>query len=202
MARYGGATMDTIGSTRSSSSARMTETSDRRSVGQTKIAKGALLFFGESSGVYACTVHDVTNSGAGIQSQGLKVIPLEFALSFDNFRSARMCRLVWRQGNFFGAALKADRPCKPRNRRSCPRHRSKPRLLFPANRENNRESARFSLLPRAEKREERRCHRGFLQSHWTNLTGKFETVFREDILQNRESALSGGECSRPVSTLF
>jgi hypothetical protein len=101
MARYGGATMDTIGSTRSSSSARMTETSDRRSVGQTKIAKGALLFFGESSGVYACTVHDVTNSGAGIQSQGLKVIPLEFALSFDNFRSARMCRLVWRQGNFF-----------------------------------------------------------------------------------------------------
>ena len=67
----------------------------------------ALLFFGESSGIYSCTVHDVTNSGAGIQSQGLKVIPLEFALSFDNFRSARMCRLAWRQGDFFGVVFES-----------------------------------------------------------------------------------------------
>jgi hypothetical protein len=79
----------------------MTEMSDRRSVGRTKIAKGALLFFGESSGVYACTVYDVTNSGARIRLQGPKVMPLEFALLFDNFRSVRMCRLVWRQGRFF-----------------------------------------------------------------------------------------------------
>jgi hypothetical protein len=85
----------------------MTKTSDRRSIGRTKIAKGALLLFSESSGVYSCTLHDVTNSGAGIQSQGLKVIPLEFALSFDNFRSVRTCRLVWRQGDFFGAAFES-----------------------------------------------------------------------------------------------
>ena len=99
--------MDTIGSAKSSLGMPMTEMSDRRAIGRTKIAKGALLFFGESAGVNACTVHDVTNSGAGIQLQGLKILPLEFALSFDNFRSVRMCRLVWRQGDFFGAALES-----------------------------------------------------------------------------------------------
>jgi len=55
----------------------------------------------------SCTVHDVTNSGAGIQLQGLKILPLEFAISFDNFRSIRMCRLVWRQSDFFGVAFES-----------------------------------------------------------------------------------------------
>ena len=85
----------------------MTEVSDRRSVGRTKIARGARLSLGEGSGVDPCTVHDVTNSGARIRLQGPKVIPMEFALSFDNFRSVRMCRLVWRQGDFFGAAFES-----------------------------------------------------------------------------------------------
>jgi hypothetical protein len=79
----------------------MTEMSNRRSVGRTKIARGARLSLGEGTGVDPCAAYDVTNSGAGIQSQGLKVIPLEFALSFDNFRSVRMCRSAWRQGDFF-----------------------------------------------------------------------------------------------------
>lgn len=85
----------------------MTEMSDRRAIGRTKIAKGALLFFGESVGISSCTVCDVTNSGAGIRLQGLKILPLEFALSFDNFRSVRMCRLVWRQSDFFGVAFES-----------------------------------------------------------------------------------------------
>ena len=85
----------------------MTEMSDRRSVGRTKIGRGALLFFSESSGVYSCTVHDATNSGAGIRLQGPKVIPMEFALSFDNFRTVRTFRLVWRQGDFFGAVFES-----------------------------------------------------------------------------------------------
>jgi hypothetical protein len=92
MERYGGATMDAIGSTKNSSSTPMAKMSDRRSIRRTKIAKGALLFLGESAGVNSCTVHDVTNSGAGIQLQGLKILPLEFALSIltisDRFADA------------------------------------------------------------------------------------------------------------------
>jgi hypothetical protein len=79
---------------------------DRRSIGRTKISKDALLFFSEKTGVHSCTVRDVTNLGAGVRIQDLKVVPLDFALSFDNFRSVHMCLLIWRQGDFLGVAFK------------------------------------------------------------------------------------------------
>jgi hypothetical protein len=80
---------------------------ERRSIGRTKILKGALLFFSEKTGVQSCTVRDVTNVGAGIRAQELTVVPLEFALSFDNFRTIRMCRLIWRQDDFLGVAFES-----------------------------------------------------------------------------------------------
>jgi len=80
---------------------------ERRSIGRTKILKGALLFFSEKTGVQSCTVRDVTNSGAGIIAQNLQIMPLDFALSFDGFRTLRMCRLIWRQDDFLGAAFES-----------------------------------------------------------------------------------------------
>ena len=80
---------------------------ERRSIGRTKILKGALLFFSEKTGVQSCTVRDVTNSGAGILAQNLQIMPLEFALSFDGFRTLRMCRLIWRHDDFLGAAFES-----------------------------------------------------------------------------------------------
>jgi hypothetical protein len=80
---------------------------ERRSIGRTKILKGALLFFSEKTGAQSCTVRDVTNSGAGILAQNLQIMPLEFALSFDGFRTLRMCRLIWRQDDFLGAAFES-----------------------------------------------------------------------------------------------
>ena len=70
---------------------------ERRSIGRTKIAKSALLFFiGQSR---------VTNVGAGIRTQDLPALPLNFELSFDNFRNVRKCRLIWRDGDFVGVAF-------------------------------------------------------------------------------------------------
>jgi hypothetical protein len=86
---------------------RWESTFERRLVGRTKIVKGALLFFSERAGVYSCSVRDVTNLGAGIRAQDLTAVPLDFALSFDNFRSVRMCRLIWRQGEFLGVAFES-----------------------------------------------------------------------------------------------
>jgi hypothetical protein len=80
---------------------------ERRSVGRTKIQRGALLFFNQRSGVHRCKVRDVTNVGAGITAQDLKILPLDFLLSFDNFRTARSCRLIWRHGDLFGIAFKS-----------------------------------------------------------------------------------------------
>jgi hypothetical protein len=78
---------------------------DRRSIGRTKISKGALLFFSGQTGARSCGVADITNVGAGIRTQDLPVLPLNFELSFDNFRTVRKCRLIRRDGDFVGVAF-------------------------------------------------------------------------------------------------
>ena len=78
---------------------------ERRSIGRTRIAKGALLFFSGQTGVRSCGVTDITNVGAGIRTQDLPALPLNFELSFDNFRTVRKCRLIWRDGDFVGVAF-------------------------------------------------------------------------------------------------
>ena len=75
---------------------------ERRSIGRTRIDRGALLFFAGREGVFACCVENVTNHGAGVRLSGLGILPSEFDLSFDNFRSIRRCRLAWRIGEFTG----------------------------------------------------------------------------------------------------
>lgn len=80
---------------------------DRRSIGRTRIAKGASLFFARQHGVRVCLVRDVTNVGAGIRTQDLPLLPLHFELSFDNFRTARKCRLIWREGDYIGIAFES-----------------------------------------------------------------------------------------------
>jgi hypothetical protein len=50
---------------------------------------------------------DVASSSAGIRAEELTVVPLEFALSLDNFRTVRMCRLIWRHDDFLGVAFES-----------------------------------------------------------------------------------------------
>ena len=78
---------------------------ERRSVGRTWINRGAMLFYPRRAGVFSCCVRNVTNCGAGVRLEALDVIPVEFDLSFDNFRTIRPCRLIWRDGNFLGVAF-------------------------------------------------------------------------------------------------
>src|SRR5258708_5840559 len=78
---------------------------ERRSIGRTRINRNALLFFTCQTGVFSCCVRDVTNHGAGIRLEGLNVLPVDFDLSFDNFRTVRGCRLIWRDGDFVGVAF-------------------------------------------------------------------------------------------------
>ena len=90
MERSGDAMTGGAGPTRSSSSTGMTKLNERRSVGKTVVSKGALLF---------------TNVGTQIRLNGLRVLPPNFELSFDNFRSVRNCRLIWRRDDFIGIAF-------------------------------------------------------------------------------------------------
>jgi len=81
------------------------QVAERRAIGRTRINREALLFFDGQDAVFPCSVRDVTNSGAGIRVKNLNILPVNFYLSFDKFVSARKCRLVWRDGDFIGAAI-------------------------------------------------------------------------------------------------
>ena len=76
---------------------------ERRAVGRTTINRGVLMDFSGQTGVHACCVRDVTNHGARLRLNGLNILPSEFGISFDNFRTMRRCRLIARIGRLTGA---------------------------------------------------------------------------------------------------
>jgi hypothetical protein len=80
---------------------------ERRSLGRTTINRDALMYFLGQEIVHACCVRNVTNHGAGLRSNGLNLLPFEFGISFDRFRTMRRCRLVWRDGDFVGATFES-----------------------------------------------------------------------------------------------
>jgi hypothetical protein len=80
---------------------------ERRAVGRTTINRDVLMYFSGQDGVHACCVRDVTNQGAGLRLNGLTMVPSEFGISFDNFRTMRRCRLIWRDGDFVGASFQS-----------------------------------------------------------------------------------------------
>jgi hypothetical protein len=80
---------------------------ERRAVGRTTINRDVLMYFSGQDGVHASCVRDVTNHGAGLRLNGLNILPSEFGISFDNFRTMRRCRLIWRDGDFVGASFES-----------------------------------------------------------------------------------------------
>jgi hypothetical protein len=80
---------------------------ERRAVGRTTINRDVLMYFSGQDGVHTCCVRDVTNQGAGFRLNGLIMVPSEFGISFDNFRTMRRCRLIWRDGDFAGASFQS-----------------------------------------------------------------------------------------------
>jgi hypothetical protein len=80
---------------------------ERRAVGRTTINRGVLTYVSGQDGVYPCCVRDVTNRCARLRLNSLNILPSEFGISFDNFRTMRHCRLIWRDGDFIGAAFES-----------------------------------------------------------------------------------------------
>jgi hypothetical protein len=78
---------------------------ERRSKGRTVVNWNGLIFFLGHHGVHGCCVLNVTNDGAAIRLNGLNIVPFEFGISFDNFRTMRPCRLIWRDGDLVGVAF-------------------------------------------------------------------------------------------------
>jgi hypothetical protein len=79
---------------------------ERRSIGRTRISKSALMFFDAPRGIFTCVVRNITNGGAGIQLRDINILPPDFELTFDNFRTIRRCRVIWRQDDAVGVAFR------------------------------------------------------------------------------------------------
>jgi hypothetical protein len=83
-------------------------TFERRARVRTTINRDALVFFQGQNKVHLCCVRDVTNDGTGLRlNAGFSILPVEFGISFDEFRTMRMCRLIWREGDFVGATFES-----------------------------------------------------------------------------------------------
>jgi hypothetical protein len=78
---------------------------ERRAFARTTINRDVLMFF--KGNIHACCVRNVTNHGAGVRLIDLNIVPSDFGISFDNFRTMRSCRLIWRDGDFVGAAFES-----------------------------------------------------------------------------------------------
>jgi hypothetical protein len=79
---------------------------ERRMVERTWLFREALLTIRGLPGTYRCGVRDISNIGTGLRLNGVMLLPVDFSLSFDGFRTTSACRLIWREGDFAGASFR------------------------------------------------------------------------------------------------
>lgn len=80
---------------------------DQRRIRRTTVNKAAKIGFNDQSLLFDCTVRNITMYGACIETVHSAPELETFALSFDDFRSARACDVVWRDNGFVGVAFRA-----------------------------------------------------------------------------------------------
>jgi hypothetical protein len=85
----------------------MTGLIERRSSDRAAASEGMLLFFSAQRGIFTCEVCDLNRAGARVKLNGVNVLPPNFNVSFDNFRTVQKCRLIWRRGDFIGIAFES-----------------------------------------------------------------------------------------------
>jgi hypothetical protein len=81
---------------------------ERRAGQRSRVSRDAKIILRHASAIVACTLHDLTNSGACLSLVGTVALPETFELTFDNGRSCRPCRLRWRIGDRLGVLF--ERP--------------------------------------------------------------------------------------------
>lgn len=75
---------------------------ERRKTSRSDVAQKAHVFSGVSRTTLECTALNISQGGGKIGLAQLYAMPGRFLLSFDDFESARNCRLIWSKGNFVG----------------------------------------------------------------------------------------------------
>ena len=73
-----------------------------RALERIEINQLAMLHLDGVRGVYPCVVMNFHDHGARLHSSTFHTIACEFDLSFDGFKTAKHCHVVWRDGNTCG----------------------------------------------------------------------------------------------------
>lgn len=72
---------------------------ERRRAGRKIIKETVLLSLPGQITLQQCGLRDLTALGAGLDLEGITLLPTKFALSFDGFRTSFACNLIWRAGD-------------------------------------------------------------------------------------------------------
>jgi hypothetical protein len=75
---------------------------EKRKRTRTRISKNAKIVSEHDVNGSDCVVADITNHGARIHSAHVSRLPRMFSLTFDNFKSERLCKIVWRSADAVG----------------------------------------------------------------------------------------------------
>lgn len=76
---------------------------EKRAAQRHRVFKGGTITF-ENSGI-ACTVRNMSESGAAIDLENPVILPLSFTLSISRDNFVRNCRPVWRNDKRIGLAF-------------------------------------------------------------------------------------------------
>ena len=87
---------------------RADEPADRRAFVRLWVYRNALLSIPGQMIAQPCSVRDLTVEGASIRLNGTTLLPMEFEISFDGFRTLQLCRLIWRDGDFAGIVFRGE----------------------------------------------------------------------------------------------
>jgi PilZ domain len=80
---------------------------ERRRAKRKLVSQQVLLSLQGQITLQPCSLRDLTALGAGLLLERFNLLPTEFALSFDDFRTSLACRLVWRDRDRGGVEFRS-----------------------------------------------------------------------------------------------
>ena len=81
---------------------------ERRTRKRTRILRSAKIIVPRRSPVIHCTVQNITSGGARLKLANTYGLPETFELTFEQGRTRRACRVVWRTADELGVAFQGE----------------------------------------------------------------------------------------------
>ena len=86
------------------------EEKERRDVTRTRVSRSAKIILPRRAPMIHCTVQNITSGGACLKLANTYGLPETFELTFEQGRTRRPCRMVWRTNDELGVAFEETEP--------------------------------------------------------------------------------------------